>query len=205
MSVINGLLQQVCIHASAFARIWKSDALIGYALPRSLHPPLLSRWKLNSSSRHEKYILNGVLPTTNLHPPISFYRCVSTKMLFCVLLDGVIRALWHLSHSHVCVKTDLRLISCAYKGESVWCALMCMLDIIQTTSQKIHAEIRHSWRFESHIVVKVCPYPPYVIFFNGCFVWIRLCDCSVHSEKHWLLLLDGHITYSGLNWLCCKK
>lgn len=152
------------IHASAFARIWKPDALIGYAFRRSFHPPLLSRWNLNSSSRHEKHILNGVLPTTNLHPPIRFYRCVSTKMLFCVL-DGVITALWHLSHADVCVQTDLRLISCAYKGASVWWALMCMLDIIQTTTlHKIHLEMRHSRRFESHIAVEVCPYLPYVIF-----------------------------------------
>lgn len=28
VAVINGLIWQVCIHASAFARIWKPDALI---------------------------------------------------------------------------------------------------------------------------------------------------------------------------------
>lgn len=112
VAVINGLLWQMCIHASAFARIWKPDALICFAkiITLAAIEPMKVQFVLQARKTHFK----RRMPTFNLHPPIRFYRCVSTEMLFW----------WHysiveLQLSHAGVRTDLRLLSCAYKGARV--------------------------------------------------------------------------------------
>lgn len=161
-AVSNGLLQQVCVDASVFARICKLDALIACALPRSLHPQLLSRRKLNSSLRHEKHILNGVLPTTNLHPPTRFYRCVSviTALLDCIyrmlmfvskLIFGCLAVLIKVCDMHCETQFKQQLCKRGDKAQTIWV-----------------------------IAAEVCPYLQYVIFLIVIAVgWIIWLQCAL--------------------------
>lgn len=111
------------------------------------------------------------MPTTNLHPPIRFYRCVSviTAMLDCIYLMLIFVS---------------KLISLCCRGVIIKaCDMHCETQFKQQLCKRGN-KAQTIWV----IAVEVCPYLPYVIFLILIAVgWIIWLQCALWET---LLLLS---------------